>query len=101
MALRRYAEAQGVDWAATVVLALDIDFPGMCSLFGQLLTQDERFIDFEMDTDAAHQQVETVECWQDVTSSLNHSTRNRGTGQGFAAIARQVRRELLGLVDDN
>lgn len=96
VALMDYAQAQGVDWTATVVLQLQVDFPGMPSLFGMLLTQDERFIEFEIDTDPAHQRVESLECWQDVSDALNHSTRNRGTGQGFAAIAKQVRRQVLG-----
>lgn len=96
VALMECARARGVDWAATVVLQLEVDFPGMSSLFGLLLTQDERFIEFEIDTDPAHQRVESLECWQDVSDTLNHSTRNRGTGQGFAAIAKQVRRRVLG-----
>ncbi|MDP4572944.1 hypothetical protein Q8O96_28110 [Pseudomonas sp. LPH60] len=98
-ALLDYAESQAVDWSSTIVLKLDIDFPGMPSLFGLLLTQDERFIDFEIETDPTHRQVEAVECWNDITATLNHSTCNRGTGKGFAAIALQVRRELLGQVD--
>lgn len=98
-ALLDYARSQGVDWAATIVLKLAIDFPGMPSLFGLLLTQDERFIDFEIETDPTHRQVAAVECWKDITATLDHSTRNRGTGQGFAALALQVRRQLLDQVD--
>ncbi|QNH77254.1 hypothetical protein GGD92_02950 [Pseudomonas protegens] len=98
-ALLDYAQSQGVDWSATIVLKLEIDFPGMPSLFGLLLTQDERFIDFEIETDTTHRQIEAVECWKDITATLNHSTCNRGIGKGFAAIALQVRRQLLDKVD--
>ena len=47
VALKIYGEERGVVWDRSIVLDLDVDFPGMPRLFGLLLTQDERFIGFE------------------------------------------------------
>lgn len=94
-ALAHYGETQGVNWSETIVLKLEVDFPGMPRLFGLLLTQADRFIAFELDTDSAHQQVHSVDRWEDVSAHQDDSTHNRGTGKGFAAIARQVKCELL------
>ena len=96
VALVGYGESQGIDWAGTVVLELEVDFPGMPRLHGLILNQAERFIAFEIDTDIDHQCVETVERWEDVTSIQNHAVSQRGTGKGFAVIALQVRREISG-----
>ncbi|WP_338525205.1 hypothetical protein NUH87_06060 [Pseudomonas batumici] len=94
-ALAHYGETQGVNWSETIVLKLEVDFPGMPRLFGLLLNQANRFIAFEIDTDSTHQQIESVDRWEDVSAHQDYSTSNRGTGKGFAAIAKQVKRELL------
>jgi len=94
-ALAHYGETRGVNWSQTIVLKLEIDFPGMPRLFGLLLTQVDRFIAFEIDTDSAHLQVESVDRWEDISAHQDYSASNRGTGKGFAAIAKQVKRELL------
>ncbi len=65
-ALAHYGETQGVNWSETIVLKLEVDFPGMPRLFGLLLTQADRFIAFEIDTDSTHQQIESVDRWEDV-----------------------------------
>lgn len=85
---------RGVQWERSIVIDLDIDFPGMPRLFGLLLTQDERFIDFAIDSDAAHKVVESVETWRDVTEAQNTDLRNRGIGAGRGAIALEVLRTL-------
>ena len=94
-ALAQYGETQGVNWSETIVLKLEVHFPGMPRLFGLLLTQADRFIAFEIDTDSDHLQVESVDRWEDVSSHQDYSASNRGTGKGFAAIAKQVKHELL------
>ncbi|WP_095100756.1 hypothetical protein [Pseudomonas sp. Irchel 3A5] len=99
IALARYGESQGVDWSKTIVLELDVDFPGMPSLFGLLLTQTDEFIAFEMDTDSTHQHVESVDQWENVSADQDYAISKRGTGKGFAAIALQVRRELITKAD--
>ncbi|MDD1015468.1 hypothetical protein [Pseudomonas rubra] len=95
VALVQFGQRQGIDWSATIVLDLQVDFPGMPSLHGMLLTQAERFIAFEIETDRAHRQVESVEKWEDVSAHQDYSTAKRGTGKGFAAIALHVRHELM------
>lgn len=94
-ALKNYGELKGIRWSETVVLDLEVDFPGMPSLYGLLPTHAERFIEFEIDTDDTHRHVESVSQWEDVFANQDYATHKRGTGKGFAAIALQVRRELL------
>jgi hypothetical protein len=95
VALARFGERQGIDWSETVVLDLEVDFPGMPRLYGLILDQTERFIAFQIDTDSDHQHVEFVSRWEDVSAHQNHTVSQRGTGKGFAVIALQVRREVL------
>lgn len=94
--LAKYAESQGIYWSETIILEMDIDFPGMPRLFGLLLTQTERFIAFEIDTDSTHCEVLTVDRWEDVSAEQDYSVSRRGVKKGYAAIALEVRRELLG-----
>ncbi|NHN70162.1 hypothetical protein G7W60_20175 [Pseudomonas fluorescens] len=95
LALKTYGESKGIRWSETVVLDLEVDFPGMPSLYGLLLTHAERFIEFEIETDSTHRYVESVIQWEDVSANQDYAPRKRGTGQGFAAIALQMRREIL------
>ena len=93
-ALRVSGLEQGVEWDRSIVIGLNIDFPGMPRLFGLLLTQDERFVDFAIDTDETHEVVESVEVWSDVTAAQNMNQRNRGIGAGRGVIAIKVLRVL-------
>lgn len=93
-ALREAGEQKGVDWLASIVVDLDIDFPGMPQLFGLLVTGDERFIRFAIDTDDTYQIVESIDEWLDVTDQQNLSLHNPGVGAGFGALAIKVLREL-------
>lgn len=93
-ALRVSGLEQGVEWDRSIVIGLNIDFPGMPRLFGLLLTQDERFVDFAIDTDETHEVVESVEVWSDVTAAQNMNQRNRGIGARRGAIAIKVLRVL-------
>jgi hypothetical protein len=94
-ALARFGESQGIDWSETVVLDLEIDFPGMPRLYGLILNQAERFIAFQIETDSGHQHVEGLSQWEDVSAHQNYTVSQRGTGKGFAVIALQVRCEVL------
>lgn len=93
-ALRISGDRKGIDWLKSIVVELDIDFPGMPRLFGLLLSQDERFVRFEIETDRDHRCVENIEVWRDVTAEQNLSIHNRGTGVGRGALALKVLREL-------
>jgi hypothetical protein len=92
--LKVCGEERGVIWDKSVVLDLNIDFSGMPAIFGLLVTQEERFISFEIDTDSDHQLVKSVETWNDVTAAQDLSLHNRGTGTGRGAFALKVLREL-------
>jgi hypothetical protein len=94
LALRALAQARGIDCDRAIVVELDIDFPGMPRLFGLLLTAEERFIAFEIDTDEHHDVVEGVSEWEDVTGRQNLSRHNRGVGLGRGAVALQILTEL-------
>jgi hypothetical protein len=93
-ALKLSGEQKGIDWGRSIVVDLDIDFRGMPRLFGVLLSQDERFIRFEIDTDSGHRRVESIDLWEDVTAEQNLSLHNRGTGVGRGALAIKILREL-------
>lgn len=75
-------------------MELEVDFPGIPRLFGVLLTQSERFIKFELDTDEHHRVVVEAETWCDVTERQNLSRHNRGIGAGEGALAIKVLREF-------
>jgi hypothetical protein len=100
-ALKIVGLEHGISWSKSIVVDLDIDFPGMPSLSGLLLTQDEKFIDFEVDTDKSHARLKKVECWNDVSEEQNTNFHNRGIGAGRGALALKVLRELnaCGTVD--
>ncbi len=89
-ALKEVGMKHGVDWPRSIVIKLDVDFPGMPNLFGLLLTSQARFIRFEIDADVKHQFVKSVEAWTDVTEEQNFNLNNPGTGIGFGALAIQV-----------
>ncbi|HRH41761.1 MAG TPA: hypothetical protein PKY82_08970 [Pyrinomonadaceae bacterium] len=93
-ALRLYGETQGVDWNRSIILNLEIDFPGMPSLWGMFLTQQKEFIEFEIETDEQHSKIIEIETWKNVTNEQNFSYHNQGIGVGFGALALEVWQEL-------
>jgi len=88
--LARVGVERGVQWERSIVIKLGIDFPGMPSIFGELVTHDHRFIAFEIDTTGEVQ----VEQWEDVTGVQNFNEHNRGIGVGRGALALRVLCEL-------
>lgn len=68
----------------------------MARLIGTLLTAEEKFISFEIDTDKDHGSVELVEEWRNITSEQNLSLSNAGIGAGYGALAVQVLHEING-----
>lgn len=93
-ALKKVGEERGINWGKSIVVDLDIDFPGMPQLFGLLVSQEEKFYSFELSTDETHQILESTDEWVDVTSGQNLSLHNPGIGAGFGALAIKVLREL-------
>ena len=88
-ALTLVGSAQGIDWNRSIVVHLEVDFPGMPELFGTLVTQDQRFIAFEI---ASSDRIQ-VERWEDVTAAQDFNHHNRGTGLGWGALVLKVFQE--------
>jgi hypothetical protein len=93
-ALTEAGSMHGVDFSSAILLKLEIDFPGMPSLFGTVVTAEGRFIEFEIETDGNHSQVQSVEAWRDSTAEQNFGVHNPGTGVGAGALALKVLREV-------
>jgi hypothetical protein len=93
-ALQEVGNQKGVNWSDAIVVDLDIGFPGMPHLCGLLVTGEERFIQFAIETDDTHQIVQSLDEWIDVTEQQNLSLHNPGIGAGFGALAIKVLREL-------
>jgi hypothetical protein len=81
-----------VDLAKSIILNLEIDYPGLPGLFGVLLTQEKRFIKFRIVSE--EREPEVVE-WLDITATQNFSKHNKGTGVGYGALAIQLLHELV------
>lgn len=93
-ALVEAGSMRGVDFGSAILLKLEIDFPGMPSLFGALVTAEGRFIEFEIETDGSHSQVQSVEAWRDSTAEQNFGLHNPGIGVGAGALALKVLRDI-------
>ena len=76
-------------WNRSIVVHLEVDFPGM-PVFGTLVTQDQRFIAFEI---ASSDRIQ-VERWEDVTAAQDFNHHNRGTGLGWGALVLKVFQEM-------
>jgi hypothetical protein len=87
-ALRKVGEERGVNWSRSIVIDLQVNFPGMPSYFGTVVTQDERFIYFEVEESNGVE----VEEWTDVTEEQNVNEHNRGIGVGRGALAIKILR---------
>ena len=88
--LARVGVERGIQWDRSIVIELGVDMPGIPSIFGELVTQDQRFIAFEIDTTDEVR----VERWADVTGVQNFNEHNRGTGVGRGALALKVLHDL-------
>ncbi|MGE6690794.1 hypothetical protein ACQKFE_22860 [Stutzerimonas stutzeri] len=95
-ALFEYGKKQNLSWSQSIILQLEIDSPGMPRLIGTALTEKGRFIDFELDTDEVHEEVNSVDLWEDITDLQNFSTHNKGKGVGYGALALSVQSKLRG-----
>lgn len=93
-ALQIAGREKGINWERSIIIDMDIDFSGMPSLFGLLLSQDECLFKFEIETDEAHKVLKEVVLWEQVTATQNLSLHNPGTGAGRGALAIKVLREL-------
>ncbi|WP_162059917.1 hypothetical protein [Undibacterium sp. KW1] len=87
--------AHGIDWGNSIIMDLVADLPWMRdTVMGTILNQQEKFIEFEIETSQQHQLISSIEAWLDVTAQTNICEHNRGTGRGAGAMALEIRREL-------
>ncbi|MFZ6643799.1 hypothetical protein ACO0LL_29010 [Undibacterium sp. TC4M20W] len=87
--------AHGIDWGNSIIIDLVADLPWMRdTVMGTILSQQEKFIEFEIETSQQHQLIKSIEVWLDVTAQANVHKHNRGTGRGAGAMALEIRREL-------
>lgn len=87
-ALRTVGEGKGIHWGTSIVVNLKIDFPGMPQLFGLLVTQDERFVSFELTTDATHEVIGKV-CKTRSTASAELAVRSGAVHWATGDLARR------------
>ncbi|WP_271103452.1 hypothetical protein [Pseudomonas tohonis] len=101
--LLHHPQAQGIDWNRAIMVNLDIEQYGSHSVSGVLLTQDCRFIEFDLDTneDYSELDVEGRNLWHDVTENTSTSRHHRGTGISDGAWALEVQRQLNGEANDD
>jgi len=93
---RNFLTTQGIDVDTSIIVQAAegyiLGFP--FGLGGMLLTADYRFFTFELELNAALTDVVFVHEFTDVTSQQNMSTKNKGTGKGFGALALTVLRAV-------
>ena len=86
---------RGIDWGNSIIIELDLDVPWIPdTLMGTLLSQEEKFIEFEIETDQQYQIINSICTWLDVTARTNVCEHKRGTGKSAGAMALEIRREL-------
>ncbi len=87
--------ARGIDWGNSIIIELDLNIPGIPgTLMGTLLNQEEKFIEFEIESDQQYQIINSIYIWVDVTARTNVCEHNRGTGRSAGAMALEIRTEL-------
>lgn len=103
LALKAYADAQGIDWSQAIILELHVNVCGGYWVEGELLTQDKRFIHFDLSTDAHHATLDGPEyaIWRDESDERCTSRRVRGTGVSDGAWALDIQTLLNGEVESD
>ncbi len=96
-ALRRYASEQGIDWRRSTLMYIDINKCGGYWVSGTLLTQEKRFIAFDLSTNEDHSDLDgSGHTWSDVSAEVSVSRHLRGTGVSNGAWALEIQAEING-----
>lgn len=97
-ALRRYASEQGIDWCRSTLMYIDINEDGGYWVSGTLLTQEKRFIAFDLSTNEDHSDLDGSghHTWNDVSTEIPVSRHLRGTGISNGAWALEIQAEING-----
>lgn len=91
-ALYDFLAAKGVDVSRSVLVSVSTAEQGINPVCGVVLTQDGRFMDFDLDFSSDGREVVDVHAWTDETASQNLDAHNPGFGKGVGRIALEVLR---------
>ena len=89
-----YIDGRGIQRKSSILLwAADWE-QGINPLFGEILSQDERFYKFDLDFSKMGDVI--IECseWEDITDNKNLNANNKGIPKTHERIALEVLREL-------
>lgn len=96
LALRQYALGQAIDWDRSIFLELNPNTCGGYWVSGVLLTQEHRFIEFDLPTNEDHSALDDSAkvIWLDVSARTSVSRHLRGTGVSEGALALDIQSAL-------
>jgi hypothetical protein len=91
-ALYDFLFANGVDVSRSVLVSASTAEQGINPICGLVLTQDGRFMNFDLDCTADGREVVEVHEWADDTARQNLDARNPGFGKGVGRVALELLR---------
>ncbi|UQY34331.1 hypothetical protein K8U54_21900 [Pseudomonas fulva] len=96
LALRQYARGQAIDWDRSIFMELNPNIYGGYWVSGMLLTQEHRFIEFDLPTNEDHSALDgsAKVIWLDVSARICTSRHLRGTGISEGALALEIQAAL-------
>ncbi|WP_223788541.1 hypothetical protein [Marinicella meishanensis] len=92
--VRIILEDKGINPDTSIFIRYDINFPGMASDSGIVLTADHEFFEFELDLNQARTQLMSIDWWQRITEDLEVTNHKPGTGSTKWYLATEVLDEL-------
>ena len=83
--------SKGIDLSLSILFKYEQNFPGCGSDIGMILTQDQRFYEFDLDVQGKSI---LVDAWQDITDDLDLSHTRAGSGPTSYYLALEVQKEI-------
>lgn len=77
-----------------ILLEYSQDFPGCSIDEGIIVTEDEKFFEFELDLTKDRQHVIDFWAWKDLTMETEVTEHKRGTGKTWGYLALEVLQEM-------
>ncbi|AQZ34161.1 hypothetical protein BHQ29_13255 [Pseudomonas sp. LPH1] len=101
--LVQHPKAQNIDWDRSVMVDLHLEQYGGYGVSGTVLTQEQRFVEFDLDTNEDYSTLDAIgrNLWCDVTEQTSTSRHERGIGVSDGAWALEIQAQLNGEADDN
>lgn len=94
IALEDYLLSQNVDVKKVIFYNIDVDFPGIPNICGNLATEDGQFFSFEINANADKTKILSIEAWENVTDQQNLSKSNKGYKFGLGYLVLKVLKEM-------